>query len=85
MQNAYIGRKEKKRDFRKLWVTRVNAASREHDIRYADLVDSMAKCDIKVNRKVLSELAMHEPRSFEALAKFATGRANEKRGLASLL
>eukprot|EP00877_Chromochloris_zofingiensis_P014378 jgi/Chrzof1/9194/Cz03g39120.t1 len=74
--HAYRGRKEKKREQRSLWVTRVNAGSREHGVTYSSLMHGLEQQNIQLNRKMLSELAMHEPCSFKALVdqvKFMRG------------
>merc|ERR1719345_424503 len=85
MTNAYIGRKQKKRNMRQTWITRVSAAAREHEMSYSAMMNNMVESDIQLNRKVLSELAIHEPKTFEALAVFSKGRAEEARkGLANL-
>lgn len=68
-QNAYRGRKEKKRNFRKLWIQRINAASRMHGVAYSILINNLAKSDIVLNRKVLSDLAVTEPLTFKAIVE----------------
>lgn len=89
MQNAYIGRKEKKRNMRRLWIGRINSATREHGVNYGSFIHNCAVSDIALNRKVLSELAIHEPKSFKALIEFSKKKAEEEKakpkGLASLL
>ena len=69
LQYAYTGRKEKKRNFRALWIQRINAACREHDMSYSKFMGLLAKKDIQLNRKVLADLAMNEPKAFEAIVK----------------
>lgn len=64
LRSAYIGRKHRKRDFRKLWITRINAAARANDISYSRLMDGLRKADIRINRKMLSEMAIHDPAAF---------------------
>lgn len=66
---AYTGRKEKKRNFRGLWIQRINAAVREHDMSYSQFMGLVAKKGIQINRKVLADLAMNEPKAFEAIVK----------------
>jgi len=66
-QYAYRDRKTRKRNFRSLWIQRINAAAREHGLTYARLVDGMTKAGIEVDRKVLSDIAIHEPQAFEAM------------------
>ena len=65
LQHAYKGRRLKKRDMRKLWITRVSCAAKEHDINYSRFMNGLVRCDIQLNRKVLSELSIHEPRTFQ--------------------
>lgn len=69
LQYAYRDRRNKKRDFRNLWITRINAASREHGISYSVFMANMKKNNVEVDRKILAELAVNEPKAFEALAK----------------
>lgn len=71
LQHAYRGRRLKKRDMRTLWIQRISGAVQEHGINYSRFIHSMVKCNIQLNRKVLSELAIHEPRTFQALAEVA--------------
>lgn len=66
-QYAYRDRKVRKRNFRSLWIQRINAGAREHGLTYARLVDGLNKAGIEVDRKVLSDLAIHEPEAFAAL------------------
>lgn len=72
-QYAYRDRKVRKRNFRSLWIQRINAGAREHGMTYARLVDGLTKAGIEVDRKVLSDLAIHEPEAFAALV----GQAKE--------
>ena len=67
MQYAYRDRKARKRNFRALWVQRINAAVREHGLTYGRFIDGLNKAGIEVDRKVLSDLAIHEPQAFAAL------------------
>lgn len=71
LQYAYRDRKCKKRDFRKLWIQRINAAVREHGMVYSQFMNGMKKSGIELNRKMLSEIAIHEPKTFEKLVKTA--------------
>ena len=71
MQYAFRDRKNKKRNFRSLWVARINAASRNMDIRYSVLIDSMNKKNIILNRKMLSEIAVSDNATFEKVVKIA--------------
>ncbi len=68
-QNAYIDRRRKKREFRSLWIMRMNAALRAQGTSYAAFIDALKKKNVGLNRKVLSELAMHEPKVFSELVK----------------
>jgi large subunit ribosomal protein L20 len=67
MQYATRDRKAKKRVFRALWIQRLNAAVREHGLTYSRFIDGLAKAGIEVDRKVLSELAIHQPEAFKAI------------------
>jgi len=64
---AYVGRKIKKRDYRSLWIARINAAVREEGITYSEFIHKLAAKNIDLNRKVLADLAMNEPASFKSL------------------
>jgi len=65
--NARIGRKRKKRDFRRLWITRVNAACKQRGIKYNRFINACKKINIKLNRKMLSEIAISDPDGFDAI------------------
>ena len=67
LQYAYRDRKARKRNFRALWVQRINAAVREHGLTYARFIDGLNKAGIEIDRKVLSDMAIHEPQAFAAL------------------
>jgi len=69
LQTAYKGRKQKKRDFRKLWIIRINAAVRQHGLSYSTFIGALKKKNIEVDRKVLSEMAINHPAEFEQLCK----------------
>jgi large subunit ribosomal protein L20 len=71
MQYATRDRRAKKRVFRGLWIQRLNAAAREHGLTYSRLMGGLAKAGIEIDRKILSELAIHEPESFRAIAEKA--------------
>jgi large subunit ribosomal protein L20 len=73
MQHAYIGRKLKKRNFRALWIQRINAAARLYDLTYSRFIDGLAKAGVTVDRKMLADLAVREPDAFKALADQAKG------------
>lgn len=76
-QYAYRDRRQKKRQFRALWITRINAAAREHDLSYSRLIDGLKKASISVDRKILAELAVYDKTAFATLA------AKAKEALAS--
>jgi large subunit ribosomal protein L20 len=67
MQYAYIGRKQKKRNFRSLWITRINAGVREHGMSYSTFMGALSKSGIELNRKVLADLAMNHPEAFKKI------------------
>lgn len=67
MQYAYRDRKAKKREFRALWIQRINAGAREHGLSYSQLMGKLAASGIEINRKVLADLAMNEPAAFKAI------------------
>ena len=69
--NAYIGRKRKKRDFRKLWTVRINIAARQNDTTYSKLISGLYDKKVSLNRKVLSNLAISNPTVFSNIVKFA--------------
>jgi large subunit ribosomal protein L20 len=69
---GYISHKLKKRDFRRLWITRINAAARLNGTSYSRLVSGLKKANVTLDRKILSEIAVHDPGSFTAVAKLAS-------------
>ncbi len=71
LRNAYIGRKLKKRDFRKLWIARINAASRLSDLSYSRFMNGMKLAGVDINRKMLSEIAINDPKAFAELVEVA--------------
>lgn len=71
---GYISRKLKKRDFRKLWIVRINAAARINGTSYSRLMNGLKKLGIELNRKVLSEIAIHDPASFGLVVKTAIAK-----------
>jgi large subunit ribosomal protein L20 len=64
---AYIGRKQRKRNFRRLWIARINAGSRVHGLSYSQFMGKLGKANIGLNRKVLADLAMNHPDAFKAV------------------
>ncbi len=66
---AYEGRKQKKRNFRALWITRINAGARQHGMSYSQFMGLINKSDMELNRKVLADLAMNHPDAFKAVVE----------------
>ena len=73
---AYIGRKQKKRDFRRLWITRISAACKMNGMNYSTFINGLKKADINLNRKMLSEIAIADPAAFTALTEKAKAALN---------
>src|SRR5215468_8229948 len=73
MQHAYVGRKLRKRNFRALWIQRINAAVREHGLTYSRFMSGLAQAGVEIDRKVLADLAVMEPEAFKALVDQAAG------------
>ncbi|MFM7364440.1 MAG: 50S ribosomal protein L20 [Cuspidothrix sp.] len=71
LRSAYRDRKKKKRDFRRLWITRINAASRQHGLSYSKLIGNLKKANVELNRKMLAQLAILDPASFAKIAELA--------------
>ncbi len=71
MSYAYVGRKDKKSNFRKLWITRINAAARQNGTTYSKLMAGLKKANITINRKMLAELAVNDSKAFAELVKTA--------------
>ena len=71
MQHAYVGRKLRKRNFRALWIQRINAACRLHGLTYSRFISGLARAGVELDRKVLADLAVREPETFKALAEQA--------------
>ena len=67
LQYAYRDRRVKKREFRKLWIARINAACRQHGMNYSTFINELQQHEIQLNRKVLADLAMNHPQSFQAI------------------
>jgi large subunit ribosomal protein L20 len=78
MQYAYRDRKVKKRMFRRLWIQRINAGARDHGITYSILIHNLSKVGVKLNRKVLADLAMNRPDTFAAIVKKAQARPQRR-------
>jgi large subunit ribosomal protein L20 len=73
---AYRDRKYKKRDFRRLWITRINAGARQNDLSYSAFMNGLHKAGIEIDRKILADLAVHDPSAFTALAEKARTALN---------
>ena len=76
-QYAYIGRKQKKRDFRRLWITRISAACRMDGMKYSTFMNGLKKAGVTLNRKMLSEIAIADPAAFTALTEQAKAANNQ--------
>ena len=68
---AYVGRKDKKSDFRKLWIIRINAAARMNGLTYSKLISGLKKANVTINRKMLAEIAVSDPKAFTEIAEIA--------------
>ena len=68
---AYVGRKDKKSNFRKLWIARINAASRMNGLTYSKLISGLKKANVTINRKMLAEVAVNDPKAFAEIAEVA--------------
>ncbi len=73
MKYAYRDRRVRKREFRKLWIARINAAARSYDISYSRLIDGMNKAHVAIDRKIMADLAVHDPQGFAAVVNLAKG------------
>ena len=68
---SYVGRKDRKSNFRKLWIARINAASRMNGLTYSKLISGLKKANVTINRKMLSEIAISDPKAFTEIAEIA--------------
>lgn len=75
MKYAYRDRRVRKRDFRKLWIARINAAARINDITYNRFIDGIKKAGIEINRKILADIAVHDPGAFSKIVDIAKGKS----------
>jgi len=75
-QNAYRDRRLRRREFRKLWIQRLNAGVRQHGVRYSRFINMLNSSEVNLDRKILSELAMHEPFSFKAVVDVVKSRSS---------
>ena len=71
LKYAFVGRRRKKRDFRRLWIVRINAAAREHGLSYSVFIQGLEAAGVTLDRKMLADMAVNEPASFAAIAKQA--------------
>jgi large subunit ribosomal protein L20 len=78
LKYSYRDRRQKKRDFRKLWITRINAACRMNDISYSKFINGLSKAGVTINRKMLSEIAIDSPESFASLVEIAKSALDGK-------
>ncbi|MCL2363239.1 MAG: 50S ribosomal protein L20 [Defluviitaleaceae bacterium] len=74
MASQFVGRKQTKREFRRLWITRINAAARLHDLSYSQFMFGLKQAGININRKMLAEMAVNDAAAFGQLAKVASGQ-----------
>ena len=68
---AYVGRKDRKRNFRKLWIARINAAARINGLTYSTMISGLKKANVEINRKMLADLAVNDEKAFKELVKIA--------------
>ena len=78
---AYVGRKDKKSNFRKLWIARINAAARMNGLTYSQLINGLKKANVVINRKMLAEMAVSDPAAFTKVAELAKKQNNLRRKL----
>jgi len=76
LRNAYVGRKLKKRDFRKLWIARINAGTRANGLTYSRFMNGIKLAGLDINRKMLSEIAINDPKAFTELVELAKKHLN---------
>ena len=75
LASSYAGRRERRRDFRKLWITRINAAARLNGLSYSKFMHGLKTANVDINRKMLAEMAVNDPAGFTALAEVAKANA----------
>ncbi|NNF00702.1 MAG: 50S ribosomal protein L20 [Pyrinomonadaceae bacterium] len=83
LQYSYVGRKRKKRDFRRLWIVRINAAARQHGMNYSQFMHGMKLAEIELDRKILADLAVKQPEAFETIAGKAKDALENKQKAAA--
>ncbi|MFA9397573.1 MAG: 50S ribosomal protein L20 [Clostridiaceae bacterium] len=71
LRNSYVGRKNKKRDYRKMWIARINAATRANDLSYSRFMNGLKLAGVDINRKMLSEIAINDPKAFTEIVNIA--------------
>ncbi len=76
LQYAYVHRRDRKADFRRLWITRINAAARLHGLSYSRLINGLAKAGVEIDRKLLADLAVRDEAAFAQIAQTATTSLN---------
>lgn len=76
LQYAYRDRRTRKRDFRRLWIARINAGARINDLSYSRLINGLKRAGVEIDRKILAELAVSDPKAFSELAVMAAGAAS---------
>ena len=76
LRNAYVGRKNKKRDYRSLWIARIKAAARMNDMSYSKFMNGLKVAEVNINRKMLSEIAINDPKAFAELVAVAKKALN---------
>ncbi len=74
LKNAYISRRLRKRDFRRLWILRVNAASRQRGLKYSQFIHGLSRAGVKINRKMLADLAIRDEQAFDELVELAKAK-----------
>ncbi|NJL35971.1 MAG: 50S ribosomal protein L20 [Leptolyngbyaceae cyanobacterium SM1_4_3] len=78
LRNAYRDRRKRKRDFRRLWITRINAAARLHGMSYSQLIGNLKKADVQINRKMLAQMAILDPTGFGKVVEVAATQTQRK-------
>jgi large subunit ribosomal protein L20 len=78
LRNAYRDRRKRKRDFRRLWITRINAAARLHGMSYSQLIGNLKKADVQINRKMLAQMAVLDPTGFGKVVEVAAAQTQRK-------
>jgi large subunit ribosomal protein L20 len=78
LRNAYRDRRKRKRDFRRLWITRINAAARLHGMSYSQLIGNLKKANVEINRKMLAQMSILDPAGFSKVMELATQAAQQR-------